>query len=86
MNKAEIAYRTEHWVRANFAISPNDPGFGPNADLLEDGYVDSVGLAELLGFIEDEFGVEVPDNELLNDDFATIDGIAEVVQRLAAAR
>jgi acyl carrier protein len=45
--------------------------------------VDSVGLAELLGFIEEEFAVEVPDDELVSDGFATIDGIAQVVVRLA---
>jgi acyl carrier protein len=83
LNQPDVARRTEQWVRSHFAISPNDPRFGRSADLFEGGYVDSVGLAELLGFIEEEFAVEVPDDELVSDGFATIDGIAQVVVRLA---
>jgi len=34
-------------------------------------------------FIESEFDVEVPEADLLSDEFVTIDGMARVVVRLA---
>jgi acyl carrier protein len=83
LNQPDVARRAEEWVRSHFAISPSDPRFSREADLFEGGYVDSVGLAELLGFIEEEFAVEVPDDELVSDGFTTIDGIARVICRLA---
>jgi acyl carrier protein len=83
MSQPEIVARIEGFVRSNFSVSETDPHFGPEADLFEGGYVDSVGLAEVLGFIEDEFGVAVPDEELLADEFATIAGMSRTVRRLS---
>jgi acyl carrier protein len=83
VNEPDVAQRLEDFLRDSFAVSPTDPHFGPDVDLVENGYVDSVGLAEMLGFVEEEFGVRVPDEELLSDDFATIQGMARVVVRLA---
>jgi acyl carrier protein len=84
MIESEIAARTEAWVRVQFAVSAADPGFDRNTDLFDKGYVDSVGLAELIGFLEEEFGIEIPDELLVSEDFATIDGISRSVCRLAA--
>lgn len=83
MNQAEVAERIEGFVRTQFSISPSDPRFGRDADLFGGDYVDSVGLAELLAYVEEEFGVSVPDDDLLSDEFATIDGMARTVCRLA---
>jgi acyl carrier protein len=83
MNERDVAQRLEDFLRDSFAVNPTDPHFGRNVNLFESGYVDSVGLAETLGFVEEEFGVQVPDEELLSDDFATIDGMAQAVVRLA---
>jgi acyl carrier protein len=82
MNQAEVAQGIEAFVRKTFAVSGSDPNFGAQTDLFEGGYVDSVGLAEMLGFIEDSFGVTVPDEELLSEEFASIEGIARTVSRL----
>ena len=84
MNEHDVARRLEEFLRESFAISPTDPHFGGDVDLFEAGYVDSIGLAETLAFIDAELGVQVPDEELLSEDFATIDGMARAVTRLAA--
>lgn len=83
MNQPDVARRTEEFVRERFSISSSDPWFSQTADLFAAGYVDSIGLAELLGFIEEEFGVEVPDDELVSEEFTSIGGIARVVCRLS---
>jgi acyl carrier protein len=82
MNQSEAADRIEAWVRAQFAVNPTDSRFGRGTDLFDKGYVDSVGLAELIGFLEGEFGIEIPDELLVSDGFATIDGITDAVCRL----
>jgi acyl carrier protein len=82
MNLPDIEQRIEHYVRAEFGVAPDDPRFGRSTDLFEGGYVDSVGFAELLEFIREEFGVEIPEDDLLEDELARIDGIARAVDRL----
>lgn len=86
MRSDGVAGRIEAFVRTQFAITPSDTRFSRSALLFEHGYVDSVGAVELLAFIQDEFGVVVPDEELLSDAFSTIDGIATIIGRLAHER
>jgi acyl carrier protein len=78
----QIADGIESFVRAQFSVSPEDPHFSRDANLFELGYVDSVGVAELLEFLRDEFGVEVSEEYLLSDDFSTIEGMSRVVTQL----
>ena len=63
-------------------MSDGDPHFDRTVDLFESGYVDSVGVVELLGFVGEEFGAEIPENLLLSDDFCSVDGIARIVSQL----
>jgi D-alanine--poly(phosphoribitol) ligase subunit 2 len=77
-----IAERIEAFIRSQFEVDPNDDGFDRTVDLFELGYVDSVGFAELLAFLGEEFGVEVPEDDLLSDEFLRIDGMAMIVSRL----
>jgi acyl carrier protein len=81
MDEREVAERTEAYLRRQFNIDSGDRRFGRTVDLFEGGYVDSLGLVELLQFIQDEFDVEIPDEDILSDDFTRIDGIARIVCR-----
>jgi acyl carrier protein len=78
-----IAARIETFVRSQFDIDSADSGFDRTVDLFELGYVDSVGFAELLAFFDEEFGVNIPDDDLLSEEFLRIDGMAKIVSRLA---
>jgi acyl carrier protein len=80
-----IADRIEAFVQTAFDVDPHDNGFDRTVDLFELGYIDSVGFAELLAFFAEEFGVDVPEEELLSENFARIDGMARIVSRLTGA-
>jgi len=47
--------------------------------LLDQGIIDSTGVLEVIGFIEETFGVTVEDSELLPENLDSIDGIARFV-------
>jgi acyl carrier protein len=79
MDEREVAERTEAFLRRHFSINSADRRFSRNVDLFQSGYVDSLGLVELLQFIQEEFEVEIPDEDILSDDFTRIDGIARIV-------
>ena len=82
ITQAAIASRIEAFVRSQFEVDPTDDGFDQTVDLFELGYVDSVGFAELLAFFVEEFGVDVPEDDLMSEDFMNIHGMARIVSRL----
>jgi acyl carrier protein len=47
--------------------------------LIEGGVVDSLGIFQLVSFVESEFGVDVDDEELVPENFGTIRSIARLV-------
>jgi acyl carrier protein len=49
------------------------------------GVLDSVGLMQLITFIEEQFEIEVDDEELTSAHFGTVGNIAELVDRKVAA-
>ncbi len=84
MSSESITHRIETFVRTQFEVDPHDDDFDRTVDLYDRGYIDSIGFVELLAFLADEFGVEIPEEDLLSDEFLTIDGIATTVGRLSA--
>jgi acyl carrier protein len=81
MEPHNIEYRIEEFIRTQFSVSSADPGFDRGVDLFEGGYVDSMGIVELLEFLSQEFDVQIPDDDLLSEDFSSIMGIAQIVSR-----
>jgi acyl carrier protein len=55
---------------------------GPSDDepLIERGVVDSMGILNLVSFIESEFGVEIQDEELVPQHFGTIASMAALIR------
>jgi methoxymalonate biosynthesis acyl carrier protein len=80
--QAAIGDDLERFVRRTFAVDAGDPNFDRSVDLFEAGYVDSVGITEMLAYINDTYGIDVPDEHLLSEEFASIDGMAAVISRM----
>lgn len=49
--------------------------------LLESGIVDSLGILDLVAFLESDFQVHISDEELLPENFQTVEAIAQFVER-----
>jgi acyl carrier protein len=54
-------------------------GIGDDASLLEAGVLDSLGVLQLVGFIEERYGLRVPDDQLMPEQFESIETIANLV-------
>lgn len=52
----------------------------PEEDLLGSGLLDSLGVMQLVWFIETEFGVQVPPEDVTIDNFQSVDRIATYVE------
>jgi acyl carrier protein len=49
--------------------------------VFEEGIFDSLGFLSLISFVEEELGIEVADEELLEENFESINAIAAFVAR-----
>jgi len=47
--------------------------------LLESGMVDSLGVLQVVNFIEEEFSIKISDDDLVPDNFQTIDRITALI-------
>jgi|SRR6185312_284847 len=55
--------------------------FTDDASLLESGIVDSIGILEIVSYLEQEFAIQVSDDDLLPENFGSIAGIAAFAER-----
>jgi len=54
--------------------------------LIDRGLIDSMALMRLVAFLEEHTNVRIPDDEILPDNFNTVEAIDAMVQRLQARR
>jgi len=57
-----------------------------DADLVEEGVIDSLALIELLFAVERHFGIEIPPDRLEVERFRTVGRLAELVVECGAIR
>ena len=55
---------------------------GDEDDLIDSGVIDSLGIFQLVAFLEERFGVVIGDEEIIPENFASI----VAVERLVASR
>lgn len=68
----------------NFMFGDSTAAFEDGASLIENGWMDSTGVMELVGFIEEHFGIAVADGEIIPENLDSVAAIAEFVARKAA--
>ena len=49
--------------------------------IFKEGYFDSMGFMVLISFLEEEFGIKTNDNDLLEENFESINAISDFVTR-----
>ena len=69
------------FLLSNFYV---DTKLDSNTSLLETGVIDSTGVLEVIGFIEETFGISVDDEEMLPENLDSIEGISKYVIRKCA--
>ena len=81
MNQQDIVIRTRDYIRENFLYTRPDYALHEDENLMGKGIVDSMGMVELITFLQDTFGVRPSDDEITEDNFATLRRIAAYVTR-----
>lgn len=58
---------------------------GPDDDLLNAGVIDSLGILRMVAFMEERFGVTVPDEDVVFENFQSIGAMAKYVADRSSA-
>jgi acyl carrier protein len=74
------------FIEENLMHDDKNRTVGFDEPLIDRGVLDSMGLMNLIGFLEERAGVRVPDEEVLLENFATINAIVATADRLKSAR
>ncbi|MBD3222684.1 acyl carrier protein [bacterium] len=69
-------YVVESFLFGDEAAMTTDQG-----SLMDAGIIDSTGIMEILGFLEETVGIAVEDEELVPENFDSIDGLVGLVER-----
>ena len=57
----------------------------PDDDLLATGVIDSLGILQLVMFVEEHFAVQIPDEDVLVENFRTIAVLTDYLDKRRAA-
>jgi len=77
----EIENLIRDFIARNLLFSDSGYDYPDDASFLEEGIVDSIGVLELVGFIEETFNVSVEDREIVPDHFDSVSRLAEYIRR-----
>jgi acyl carrier protein len=75
-----VADSVRQFIVGNFP-SARRRVLGNDDPLLENGIVDSMGVLDIVNFLESEFGIVASDDELIPENFRTVQSIAGYVER-----
>jgi acyl carrier protein len=74
------------FIEQNLLHDGKQPTVTLDEPLIERGVLDSLGLMNLIAFLEERAGVRVPDDEVVLENFATINAIVATADRLRSSR
>ena len=76
----DIKAQIRQYIARNLLFSDNGFKYGDDASFLEEGIVDSLGIMDLVCFIEETFGLTVTDEDLTPDNFDSVNKLANYIQ------
>jgi acyl carrier protein len=56
-----------------------DNGLGDDVSFLQKGLMDSTGILELVSFIEEKYGISIDDEELIPDNFDSLNKLSAFI-------
>lgn len=54
---------------------------GEEDDLLSSGIIDSLGILRLVAFVEERFNVQMPDEDVVFENFQSVNALADYLER-----
>ena len=78
MNQSEVIERLKEFISSE-VLDGKDIGLDESTPLLEWGIINSMEIARLVTFIQDQFHVELPDEKILPEHFINLSALSALV-------
>lgn len=75
------AVEVEEFIVRELAAGQGISSLAHDQDLLAGQVIDSLGIAQLISFLEGSYGIKVDDDDLAPENFSSVDSIVAFVQR-----
>ena len=69
------------FLAVNFLLGQDPGALQGSSSLIEAGLIDSTGVLELVGFLEEEFDIRIQDDDLTPENFDSVDNILQYLER-----
>ncbi|NIO16402.1 MAG: acyl carrier protein [Deltaproteobacteria bacterium] len=69
------------YIRENYLPRGIDTAFNDDENLFDKGIIDSAGLISFVIHVEQRFGLTIPDEDLLPENFSTVRDIADYIRQ-----
>jgi acyl carrier protein len=76
-----ISENLEKYVLTEVAVDLGKKSLDPDEDLLEQGIIDSLGIMKLILFMEENYGIAIADEEIVPENFQTVNMMVRFVEQ-----
>lgn len=81
---AEVLSKVRGFIFENFLFDGEEGDLKNNASFLDQGIIDSTGVLELVDWLEEEFGIQVDDEELIPENLDSVDQLTAFIKKKSA--
>jgi acyl carrier protein len=76
-----IEAKLRTYILEDFLFTDDESALSSSDSFLEKGIVDSTGIMEVIFFINDEFGIEVEDDEMIPENLDSVNKIIAFIEK-----
>ena len=73
------------FILENYLFTDDESELDSNDSFLEQGIIDSTGILEVIFFLEEEFGIEVDDDEMIPENLDSVANLVKFIDLKQAA-
>jgi acyl carrier protein len=77
----ETRETVKQYIVENFLFGDTSPLESDSMSLLDEGIIDSVGVMELVAFLEQDFGLSIADEDLIPENLDSVDNLVAYIGR-----
>ena len=79
MNPGAVVKKVREYVIENLLVGDEEAEFSDDQSFLETGMIDSTGILEVILFLENEFDLEISDEEMVPENLDSVASIGRFV-------
>ena len=76
-----IKSQVRQYVMDNFLMGSGPQALGDDDSFMAQHVIDSVGVLELISFLEQTYGIKVEDDEMVPDNLDSLNGVGRYLER-----